>query len=683
MYNLKRAPSTIPKKHKDSGVKNLSLTKQISAGFGLLLLIILVMGSVSIINISSAVGNSEKLAEQYVAEVAIVGDVERNFAKVRIAASKFLFTEDARYKEEADSFFAKVDEDLRKAEALAKHYPSLVKLKESIAPLKEKIAAYKAALASAEAAFEKKRTIRATLDSSAVSFMKNVHGLVENQQKQLENDLKRGKNVDERLRKIYLAYETTILGYEARIANFKAAARRDDKVLEEGFRLFSELDAIYAQLHAITHKKIDLDYIAAVEAAGKAYNSALHQLLKASKEVEKYAATTAEEGAIALSAVEAVNNAGLDATVKLSEASMASLNHSKSLMLISLIVAVVLGLSVAYYIIAIGINRPLQRFTRTMVTIGKENDLTLKVDEDAPLEIRNIARSFNGFVTQLRDLIDNSKQSSTENASIAHELSTTALGVGTNVEKSVDVINEANRKAEEIRDELLRSVGDAQESKKDIILASENLMVAREEIVSMSARVQQTAQTEVELAERMNTLSSDANQVKAVLDVISDIADQTNLLALNAAIEAARAGEHGRGFAVVADEVRKLAERTQKSLTEINATINVIVQAIIDASSQMSENSEDIQSLAQAASDVETKINQTAQIVSEAVVLSDKTVSDFETTGGNVDEIVARVGEINDISAVNARNVEEIAAAADHLNAMTEELNTKLAVFKT
>jgi methyl-accepting chemotaxis protein len=358
-------------------------------------------------------------------------------------------------------------------------------------------------------------------------------------------------------------------------------------------------------------------------------------------------------------------------------------NAIRNDIVIASVITFIVILLLALVMINASISKPIEKFKDTLLSIGKNNDLTIKVDEHAPLELSLMAKSFNKLINELKNLIETAKTSSSENASIAHELSTTSQGVGTNVEKSVTVIDAASAKANTIKNELLNSIRDAQESKKDIIKANENLMAARNDIVSLTSRVQQSAELEIELAHRMDSLSNEANQVKTVLEVISDIADQTNLLALNAAIEAARAGEHGRGFAVVADEVRKLAERTQKSLVEINSTISVIVQSIGDVSGQMNSNSEEVQALATISTDVEEKINSSVEIVNDAVTASDKTVTDFERTGKDVESIVNQVTEINEISSQNARNVEEIAAAADHLNSMTDDLHAKLESFRT
>ncbi len=346
-------------------------------------------------------------------------------------------------------------------------------------------------------------------------------------------------------------------------------------------------------------------------------------------------------------------------------------------------IAITLFAMIVGYLIASNFKASVSRVQTFVKHVTNNKDLGRKLELSTNDEMGAISKDLNVLISSLRDVLESAKNTSSENASISHELSTTAMSVGANVEKSVTVVDETTKKAMEMKNEIMLFVTDAQESKHDIIKAYENLSNARDEIIALTSRVQQSAELEVELANRMDSLSTDASEVKNILEVISDIADQTNLLALNAAIEAARAGEHGRGFAVVADEVRKLAERTQKSLTEINATINVIVQSIVDASGQMNSNSTEIQELANIATQVEEKINTSVTIVDAAAQTSDKTVTDFEKTGVNVESIVSQVSEINEISSQNARNVEEIAAAADHLNAMTDDLHAKLEAFRT
>jgi len=362
---------------------------------------------------------------------------------------------------------------------------------------------------------------------------------------------------------------------------------------------------------------------------------------------------------------------------KVDEKEKSVLNSVIVIVIISIIVSVILGLLSIKAVIS-GVNKLRDEITY----IANNRDLTKNVSTDLPKELAIIAEGINALIEELKKLIAKAKEGAIENASVSHELSTTAYQVGMNVENSVGIVEETTNFSEKIVDDIQKFVNEAIETRREIKKAVENLLNAKEEIVKMADNVKLSADAGMELANKIRQLSQEASDVKRILDVISDIADQTNLLALNAAIEAARAGEHGRGFAVVADEVRKLAEKTQKSLQEINATINIIVQSINAISEQMDKDSAHIQELALNSGDVEHSILDSSKQVEKVAELTHLSIDNFEKTSNSVKKIVEKIKKINEISSNNARSVEEIASASEYLNNLAQEVSKELEIFR-
>ncbi|MFT5661219.1 MAG: methyl-accepting chemotaxis protein [Sulfurimonas sp.] len=312
-----------------------------------------------------------------------------------------------------------------------------------------------------------------------------------------------------------------------------------------------------------------------------------------------------------------------------------------------------------------------------------EGDLTKRLPVQNDDEIGHASHEVNLFIEKVQETISEVKESSLQNTQIASSLANSANNIGKGIMKSAEVTVNATKEAQNIKGIIENSLTISGQTRDDIKQANENLNEAKSYVQQLTQKVHSSAEVESELSYKLNNLSTEAGQVKDVLTVISDIADQTNLLALNAAIEAARAGEHGRGFAVVADEVRKLAERTQKSLAEINATINTIVQSIMEVASEMKINVDKVQELTNLSSSVEDMIASTSDIMNNSAQIAEDSYQNTHKVSENTQHLIEQIENVNDSTNECLGEVEGIVTTSNTLNDRSLELQNKLNTFKT
>ena len=348
----------------------------------------------------------------------------------------------------------------------------------------------------------------------------------------------------------------------------------------------------------------------------------------------------------------------------------------------TVVVGIVLAL-LAFLMVVSAVIKPMKEMAARFNEIADgEGDLTISLPENGNDEITSVSHGFNMFVSKTRRTIQEVMETSNQISASVNELTSinfrSSEVIGRQQKETDQVataINEMVVTVQEVARNVTDAANAANQANDESLLGQDIVATAISKIDRLANEVQQAAQV-------LHRVEEDSQKVGTVLDVIKDIAEQTNLLALNAAIEAARAGEQGRGFAVVADEVRTLAGRTQQSTEEIQKMIESLQNGTHEAVDVMERGQEMTGETVEQANKAGEALQAIADAVATITNMTAQVASAAEEQNSVADEINANISNISAHAHETGEAAQQSNLAADQLSDLSAKLHSAVSQFK-
>lgn len=363
-----------------------------------------------------------------------------------------------------------------------------------------------------------------------------------------------------------------------------------------------------------------------------------------------------------------------------------TIGHINSALIQTLIISSTLGLvlfilgSLITYLLVNKVMKPIAKAQTTLREIASSRNLSLRA-KGGKDEIGLLLNDFNQLMNELQDAIKTTSENARETAAISDQLQSSSREMQLRAVGISEAVDQVRQQAE-ITDELIHESDQQLDSAMHTVADSaDRLNVGQDAMSKTTQTIALITQEQARLSEDLTQLSKEAENVKGVLAVISGIADQTNLLALNAAIEAARAGEQGRGFAVVADEVRQLANRTQDSLNQTSTIITSIVSAISKTAEQMQQSSGQFTHLLDSSNEAMHLVITSTESMDVTQTKMRQTVQQLKAVLERNQEVMHQMDQVENQTQDNALSTEQILEAAERLQNSAGQLTGQLAKF--
>lgn len=345
------------------------------------------------------------------------------------------------------------------------------------------------------------------------------------------------------------------------------------------------------------------------------------------------------------------------------------------------VILVVLSLILAFFIRSI--TKPLNHTVRAMKDLSQgEGDLTQRLKEEGSAELVALAKYFNHFVSSIQGIMQEVSRS-------AERLATSASQMAASTSSVDESLNQQKSDAEQLASAMLQMLASVDEVTSRTVRATDSSVQAATEAQSSQKIIQRNIAEASMLSEDIGRageviakLAEDSRNVDTVLEVIRGIAEQTNLLALNAAIEAARAGEAGRGFAVVADEVRTLSQRTQESTTEIQTIVEKLQSAAEQAVSVMNAGADKAVTAANTSASAGQALETISDEVSAIQRMNQEIAAASEEQSATVSNINRNVMSLRDLTASVAAESTQMAQASHELQNVAQKMIGMINRFK-